>query len=151
MITVTNVSKSYADHELFSGVSFTAGMSDRIAVIGRNGTGKTTLFEIITGNIIPDSGSVAVRRNPTIGYLRQDVQPSAQRSLLEYVSRSSDLVSDLEHKIALVQEDLADEQDEETGNGLLRKLGEMQSLYEEKRGSSSEHEAEIVLAGKIGR
>ncbi len=147
MLTVTNVSKSYADHELFSGVSFTAGMSDRIAVIGRNGTGKTTLFEIITGNIIPDSGSVAVRRNTTIGYLRQDVQLSAQRSLLEYVSRSSDLVSDLEHKIAVVQADLAEEQDEETVNGMLRKLGELQSLYEAKGGYSSEHEAKIVLAG----
>src|SRR4030066_1825221 len=147
MLTVTGVSKSYDDHELFSGVSFTIGMSDRIAVIGRNGTGKTTLFEIITGTIIPDSGSVAVRRNTTIGYLRQDVQPSAQRSLLEYVSRSSDLVSDLEHKIALVQEDLADDQDEETVNGILRKLGELQSLYEAKGGYSSEHEAKIVLAG----
>ncbi len=147
MLTVTGVSKSYNDHELFSGVSFTVDMSDRIAVIGRNGTGKTTLFEIITGNIIPDSGSVSVRRNTTIGYLRQDVQPSAQQSLLEYVSGSSDLVNDLEHKIALVQEDLAEEQDEETVNGLLRKLGELQSLYEAKGGYSSEHEAKIILTG----
>ena len=147
MLTVTGVSKSYNDHELFSGVSFTVGMSDRIAVIGRNGTGKTTLFEIITGNIIPDSGSVSVRRDTAIGYLRQDVQPSSERSLLEYVSGSSDLVRDLAHKIALVQEDLAEEQDEETVNGLLRKLGELQSLYEAKGGYSSEHEAKIILAG----
>ena len=147
MLTVTGVSKSYNEHELFSGISFTVGMSDRIAVIGRNGTGKTTLFEIITGNIIPDSGSVTVRRNTTIGYLRQDVQLSAQRSLLEYVSRSSDLVSDLERKIALVQADLAEEQDEETANGMLRKLGELQSLYEVKGGYSSEHEAKIILGG----
>jgi ATP-binding cassette subfamily F protein 3 len=147
MLTVTGVSKSYNEHELFSGISFTVGMSDRIAVIGRNGTGKTTLFEIITGNIIPDSGSVTVRRNTTIGYLRQDVQLSAQRSLLEYVSRSSDLVSDLERKIALVQADLAEERDEETANGMLRKLGELQSLYEAKGGYSSEHEAKIILGG----
>jgi ATP-binding cassette subfamily F protein 3 len=147
MLTVTGVSKSYSNHELFNDVSFTVGMSDRIAVIGRNGTGKTTLFEIITGNIIPDSGSVSVRRDTAIGYLRQDVQPSSELSLLEYVSGSSDLVSNLAHKIALVQEDLAEEQDEETVNGLLRKLGELQSLYEAKGGYSSEHEAKIVLTG----
>jgi len=147
MLTVSRISKSYNDHELFRGVSFTVGMSDRIAVIGRNGTGKTTLFEIITGNIIPDSGSVSVRRNTAIGYLRQDVQPSSDRSLLEYVSSSSDPVRDLEHKIELVQEDLAEEQDEETVNGLLGKLGELQSLYEAKGGYSSEHEAKIVLTG----
>ncbi len=147
MLNVTGISKSYNDRELFSGVSFTVGMSDRIAVIGRNGTGKTTLFEIITGNIIPDSGSVSLRRDTTIGYLRQDVQPSSQRSLQEYVSGSSDVVRDLAHKIGLVQEDLAEERDEETVNGLLRKLGELQSLYEAKGGYSSEHEAKIVLSG----
>ena len=147
MLTVSGVSKSYNEQELFSGLSFTVGMSDRIAVIGRNGTGKTTLFEIITGNIVPDSGSVSVRRDTAIGYLRQDVQPSSERSLLEYVSGSSDPVRNLEHKIALVQEDLADEQDEEAVNGLLRKLGELQSLYEAKGGYSSEHEAKIILGG----
>jgi len=147
MLTVSSISKSYNDHELFSGVSFTVGMSDRIAVIGRNGTGKTTLFEIITGNIVPDSGSVSVRRNTAIGYLRQDVQPASERSLLEYVSGSSGQVGDLAHKIALVQEDLAEEKDEETMNGLLRKLGELQSLYEAKGGYNSEHEAKIILGG----
>lgn len=147
MLNVTGISKSYNDRELFNGVSFTVGMSDRIAVIGRNGTGKTTLFEIITGDIIPDSGSVSLRRDTAIGYLRQDVQPSSQRSLQEYVSGSSDVVRDLAHKIGLVQEDLAEERDEETVNGLLRKLGELQSLYEAKGGYSSEHEAKIVLSG----
>ncbi len=147
MLTITDVSKSYNEHELFSGVSFTVGMSDRIAVIGRNGTGKTTLFEIITGNIIADSGRVSVRRGTAMGYLRQDVQPSSERNLLEYVSGSSDRVRDLEHKIGLVQEDLAEEKDEETVNGLLRKLGELQSLYEAKGGYSSEHEAKIILGG----
>jgi ATP-binding cassette subfamily F protein 3 len=145
MLTITDISKSYDNHELFSGVSFTVGMSDRIAVIGRNGTGKTTLFEIITGNIIPDSGSVSVRRDTVVGYLRQDVQPSSEQSLLEYVSGSPDLVRDLAHKITLVQEDLAEERDEETVNSLLRKLGELQSLYEAKGGYSSRHEAEVVL------
>jgi ATP-binding cassette subfamily F protein 3 len=147
MLNITGISKSYSDHELFSGVSFTVGMSDRIAVIGRNGTGKTTLFEIITGNMMPDSGRVSVRRDTTIGYLRQDVQPSSERSLLEYVSGSSDVVRDLAHKIGLVQEDLAEERDEETVSGLLRKLGELQSLYEAKGGYNSEHEAKIVLSG----
>jgi ATP-binding cassette subfamily F protein 3 len=147
MLTVSGVSKSYNEQELFTGLTFTVGMSDRIAVIGRNGTGKTTLFEIITGNIIADSGSVAVRRGTAIGYLRQDVQPSSERSLLEYVSGSSDLVSKLEHKIALVQEDLAEEKDQETVKGLLTKLGELQSLYEAKGGYSSEHEAKIILTG----
>ncbi|MBA7665299.1 Energy-dependent translational throttle protein EttA [subsurface metagenome] len=70
MLNVTGISKSYSDQELFSGVSFNVGTSDRIAVIGRNGTGKTTLFEIIAGNIMPDSGSISLRRD-TATELRQ--------------------------------------------------------------------------------
>ncbi len=147
MLSVTGLSQSYDDHELFSGVTFTVGMSDRIAVLGRNGSGKTTLFEIITGSIMPDSGSVSLRRDTTIGYLRQDVQPLSERTLLEYVSGSSDVVTNLAHKIRLVQEDLAEEKGEETLNGLLRKLGELQSLFEARGGYSSEHEAKMVLSG----
>jgi ATP-binding cassette, subfamily F, member 3 len=147
MLNVAGISKSYNDRELFSGVSFTVGMSDRIAVIGRNGTGKTTLFEIITGNVRPDSGSVSLRRDTAIGYLRQDAQPSSERTLLEHVSSSSDVINDLAHKIHLVQEDLAEEKDEEIVSGLLKKLGELQDLYESKGGYDSEHEAKIVLSG----
>jgi len=147
MLSVDGISKSYADQELFSGVSFTVGMSDHIAVIGRNGTGKTTLFEIIAGNIRPDSGNVSLRRDTTIGYLHQDVKPASRRMLLEHVAGSSDAISSLAHKIHSVQEDLAEEKDEETVAGLLKKLGELQALYEAKGGYSSEHEAKIVLSG----
>jgi ATP-binding cassette subfamily F protein 3 len=147
MLNVTGISKSYSDQELFSGVSFNVGMSDRIAVIGRNGTGKTTLFEIIAGNIMPDSGSISLRRDTAIGYLRQDVQTSSGRALLEHVSSSSHVVSDLAHKIRLIQEGLAEEKDKETVTGLLKELGELQHLYEAKGGYDSEHEAKIVLSG----
>ena len=72
MLTVSGVAKSYNERELFSGVSFAVGRGDCIAVIGRNGTGKANLFEIIADNIVPDSGNVSVRRNTVIGYLRQE-------------------------------------------------------------------------------
>ena len=147
MLNVAGISKSYDDHVLFSGVSFSVGMSDRVAVIGRNGSGKTTLFEIITGNIMPDSGSVSLRRDTAIGYLRQDVQPSSERTLLEYVSSSSEVVSDLAHKMQLVQADLAEEKDEEAVAGLLKELGQLQDLYEAKGGYDSEHQAKVVLSG----
>jgi len=109
MLSVTDISKSYNNCELFSGVSFTIGRSERIAVIGRNGTGKSTLFEIIAGNVMPDSGSVSLRRDTTIGYLRQDTRASSSRTLLEEVSTSSDAVNNLVHKIHLLREDLAGE------------------------------------------
>jgi ATP-binding cassette subfamily F protein 3 len=147
MLNVSSISKSYNARYLFSGISFNVGMGDRIAVLGQNGTGKTTLFEIITGNITPDSGNVSVRRGTTIGYLRQDVQPSSQRRLLEEVVQSSTDISKLAHKIQILHEELAEEKDEENIAVLLRELGNVQHEFESSGGYSVEYEAEIILAG----
>jgi len=122
-------------------------MGDRIAIIGANGSGKTTLFEIITGNITPDSGTVAVRRGTTIGYLRQDIQHSSSRQLLEEVVQSSSDINKLAHKVQMLQEELAEEKDEEEIAALMRELGKVQHEFESSGGYSAEHEAEMILSG----
>ncbi len=147
MLSIANVSKSYNASFLFSGMSFNVGMGDRIAVIGANGSGKTTLFEIIAGNISPDTGSVALRRGTTIGYLRQDIQPSSAKKLLDEVIQSATDISNLAHKIKLLQEDLADEKDEENIAAMLKELGELQHTFESTGGYNVEHEAKTILSG----
>jgi len=147
MLNISNISKSYNARYLFSGVSFNVGMGDRIAVIGRNGTGKTTLFDIISGNASPDTGSVSVRRDTAIGYLRQDIQPSSRLKLLEEVIASSARINTLSHKIQLLQDELAEEKDEENTTALLRELGELQHEFESSGGYNAEHEARIILSG----
>ncbi|GAG03103.1 unnamed protein product, partial [marine sediment metagenome] len=147
MLSVSNISKSYNARYLFSGISFNAGMRDRIAVIGQNGTGKTTLFEIISGNISPDSGVISMRKNATIGYLKQDINPSFGRSLLEEIAKSSTSINNLAHKIQLLQEELAEEQDKEDISGMLRELGNLQHAFESSGGYNTEYEARIVLSG----
>jgi ATP-binding cassette, subfamily F, member 3 len=147
MLNLANISKSYNAIYLFSDITFNVGMGDRIAVIGANGSGKTTLFEIIAGNISPDTGSVAVRRGTTIGYLRQDIKHSSNRRLLEEVVQSSTDIKKLEHKVRMLQEELAEEKDEENIAALMRELGNVQHEYESSGGYNTEHEAEIILAG----
>ena len=147
MLSVSNICKSYNARYLFSGISFNAGMRDRIAVIGQNGTGKTTLFEIISGNISPDSGVISMRKDTTIGYLKQDVNPSSSRKLLEEVVQSSKSINNLAHKIRLLQEELAEEKDKEDISVMLRELGNLQHAFESSGGYNAEHEARIILSG----
>jgi ATP-binding cassette subfamily F protein 3 len=147
MLRVNNISKSFNTRYLFSDISFSVSMKDRIAIIGQNGTGKTTLFEIISGNTSPDSGSVSVHRGTSIGYLRQDIRPTSQRRLLDEVVTSSADVSDLAHKIHLLQEELAEEKDEDNIASLLHGLGELQSEFESTGGYNAEYEAMIILSG----
>ena len=147
MLNVSNISKTYSARHLFSSVSFNVGMRDRIAIIGQNGTGKTTLFDIISGNITPDSGAISMQKGTTIGYLNQDINPTSGRELLEEVAKSSASINSIAHKIQMLQEELADEKDEENIAGLLRELGEMQQAFESHGGYNAEHEARIILSG----
>jgi ATP-binding cassette subfamily F protein 3 len=147
MLGVNNISKSYNASYLFSDISFNVGVKDRIAIIGQNGTGKTTLFEIITGNIAPDSGSVSVRRGTVVGYLRQDIIPTSERRLLDEVVSSSANINKMAHKIELIHEELADEKDETAVAVLLEELGELQHEFELSGGYDVEHEARVILSG----
>ncbi len=58
VLTADNLSKSYGDHKVFEGVNFKVNKGEKIALIGSNGVGKTTLLEILTQNLTPDTGSV---------------------------------------------------------------------------------------------
>lgn len=74
MITVADiqdVSKRFGERELFSHISFSIGEGERVALIARNGTGKSTLLSIIAGDEAADTGQIVFRRGLRIGYLRQ--------------------------------------------------------------------------------
>ena len=147
MLTISNISKSYIDKVLFSGVSFSVSARDRIGIIGPNGSGKTTLFEIITGNVTPDTGSVVMRKGVTIGYLEQDIQPSSTRRLLDDVATSSTEMAGLAHRIQVLHQELAEELEKESSAELLRELGELQHKFEAAGGYNAEYEARTVLSG----
>ena len=147
MLNVSNLSKSFGEQVLFSGVTFNVSPQDRIAVIGPNGAGKTTLFEIIAGNVSPDSGSIARRKDITIGYARQEITPFSQERLLDHVAHASTRIASLEHRLHVLQEALAEAGDGEDTEQLLHELGELQHRYEVAGGYNVDHEAEVVLSG----
>lgn len=71
MFTVNDVSRRFGDTLLFERVSFSINPNDRIGLVGQNGAGKSTLLRILTGEELPDSGSVSRAPGMEIGYLRQ--------------------------------------------------------------------------------
>lgn len=72
VLTAENLSKSFGSQTLFQNISFDIKRGDRIAIIGGNGTGKTTLLKIINGLETPDTGSVTLGSKVTIGYYDQE-------------------------------------------------------------------------------
>ncbi|MBE0480082.1 MAG: ABC-F family ATP-binding cassette domain-containing protein, partial [Dehalococcoidia bacterium] len=143
MLTISNISKSYGTRTLFSDLTFNVGARDRIAVIGANGSGKTTLFQVIAGRVPPDSGSVSMRKGTSIGYLEQETRPSGSQ-LLDDVANAATGITRLAHKIQVLREELAGEEDGKSSQELMRELGELQTEYELAGAYSVEHEAGIV-------
>ena len=70
-LSVENISKSYGDKTLFEGISFGINKDQKIAFVAKNGTGKTSILNIITGVDTPDTGRVVQRKGIQIAYLSQ--------------------------------------------------------------------------------
>ncbi len=72
LLSAENLAKSYGERELFSGLTFGINQGQKVALIARNGTGKSTLLNILAGKDAPDSGQVAYRKGLRVSYLEQE-------------------------------------------------------------------------------
>ena len=86
VLNVENLTKSF-DEVLFENISFEIKKGERVAIIGGNGTGKTTLLKIINGLLLPDSGEIKLGTNVEIGYYDQEHQVlNADKNLFDEIS-----------------------------------------------------------------
>ena len=82
-LQIENLTKSYGDRMLFSDVTFGVYEGDKIGIIAKNGTGKSTLLNIIAGNESPDSGNVIFRNGLRVGILEQSPRFAPGASIIE--------------------------------------------------------------------
>ena len=93
ILEIENISKSYEGKHLFSDFSFSFVKGQKIALIGDNGTGKSTLLDILSGHTLPDTGIVDKGQNTVFGYydqLGRDIQSS--KTVIEYTEDIGDRV-----------------------------------------------------------
>src|SRR5213592_4834047 len=83
MLTVSQLSKSFAGRALFDDISLQVNRGDRIGLVGPNGAGKSTLFSLLLGDVSPDNGTIAIEKNATIGFLPQETAAAGDETVLE--------------------------------------------------------------------
>ncbi len=83
LLNVSNITKAFGPDEILTGVTFRLAAREKVALVGRNGTGKTTLLKIITGQMEPDTGIATLARGAKVGYLRQEKPVTAGLTVLE--------------------------------------------------------------------
>ena len=109
MLNANNISKGYGNEILFSNLSLNATPGERIALIGANGSGKSTLLDILSGESTADSGTVMLKRNCRIAYLKQENLKFDNKQLLQVVIEEPDEISKLGQELTDIYKSLSDE------------------------------------------
>ncbi len=144
-LTASGLSKSYGARRLFEGVTLHLPAGRRVALVGGNGTGKTTLLEIMAGTREPDAGAVNKPRDARIGYLPQDLRDVSDGTVRQHVVAGAGPLAGLAGALKELESRLGASADPQ--NDLLARYGEVQSQFEQLGGYALEAEAAKILSG----
>lgn len=114
MISVEGLKVEFGVTPLFEDVSFVINKKDRIALVGKNGAGKSTMLKILSGLQHPTEGTVAVQRGVSIGYLPQVMILSDTRTVIEEAEMAFDHIHELQDKLERMNQELSDRTDYES-------------------------------------
>lgn len=87
-VSIEHIAKSYGELELFSGISFGINQGQKIGLVAKNGTGKTTLLSLLSGDMVPDKGQINFRKNLKIAFLPQEPDLNPELSIEETIFAS---------------------------------------------------------------
>ncbi len=147
MLNANNISKGYGNEILFSNLSLNATPGERIALIGANGSGKSTLLDILSGERTTDSGTVMLKRNCRIAYLKQEIFKIDNKQLLQVVIEEPEEISKLGQELTDIYKSLSDEINNQKQSALLDRMAKINDHLQDYSQNNTEHEAKAILSG----
>ncbi|MDT0556223.1 ABC-F family ATP-binding cassette domain-containing protein [Patiriisocius hiemis] len=149
MLNIHNLSVSFQGEYLFEGITFQLTPGNRVGLVGKNGAGKSTMLRIISGEQEYDEGQIAMDKEVSIGFLKQDIDFTKGRTVLEESYEAFTLIKELEKQLEDINTQLAERTDyeSESYNQLMIDLNEVQQQYEIHGGYNYQGETERILQG----
>lgn len=149
MISIQNLSVEFNSTALFSGVNFVINKRDKIALVGKNGAGKSTMLKIIAGLQEPTGGVVAAQKDITIGYLPQQMILTDGRSVVEEVRTVFGKLDEMKASLARMNTELAERTDYESESyaELIDRISNLSDLVQMEESENGEAELEKTLLG----
>ena len=146
LITLSSARKSFGAFQVLDEITFTVGAGEKVALVGPNGSGKTTILRLIAGLDEPDQGSAVVLPGTSIGFMPQDSELVGDRTLVEEVSNASVEVQRLERELRRLEAAMSAAEGDDL-EALLAEYGEAQHEFERLGGYAFEAEMKSTLSG----
>jgi ATP-binding cassette, subfamily F, member 3 len=148
VLRVEKFTKSFGTQLLFDSVDWFLGDRDRVGLVGRNGTGKSTLLKILAGQDSPERGSVSAPRGQRVGYLPQFGFETGPGTVLEEARRAFASILAWRYEAQEIEARLAgDPVEAADAEGLLARHSELDSLFRQHEGYDIERRVHQVLTG----
>ena len=149
MVSINNLSVEFSTKSLFDNISYVINRKDKIALVGKNGAGKSTMLKIIAGLQQPTSGSVAVPQDVTIGYLPQQMEISDSLTVVEEVRKAFSHIHDMNARLDRMNAELAErtDYDSESYHQLIDSMTSLTERLAMEQSENCEAEMEKTLIG----
>ncbi len=149
MISIQNLSVEFSARPLFDNINYVINKRDKIALVGKNGAGKSTMLKIIAGLQGPSSGQVAVPEGITIGYLPQQMEVSDTLSVVDEVRKAFGHIDALQRELDEVNKQIAatTDFDSEKYTDLIDRMTTLSERLAMEQSDNAEAEIEKTLKG----
>ncbi len=149
MISINNLSIEFSSQVLFDNINYVINPKDKIALVGKNGAGKSTMLKIIAGLQKPTSGSVAVPNEVTIGYLPQQMVLSDTNTVIEEVRKVFAHIDDMQKRLDRMSQELSERTDYESEpyQELIERVSNLTEQLAMASSENCEAEMEKTLIG----
>lgn len=149
MVSVENLHVEFSSKPLFAGVSYVINDRDRIALVGKNGAGKSTMLKIIAGLQQPTDGQVSMPRETTIGYLPQVMKVSDERTVREEAEQAFSHIQEMQAELDCLNSQLAERTDYESEDymAIVERFTHVNERFHIMGGLNYQAELERTLTG----
>ena len=149
MISIEGLTVEFSAKPLFHDVSFVINEHDRIALVGKNGAGKSTMLKILCGELQPTSGTVSMPNDTTIGYLPQVMRIADDTTVLDEVRKAFSDNTKMQRELERMQQEMADRTDYESQGyaQLVERFTLLHDRYMLMGGENFEGEIDRTLQG----
>ena len=149
MVSIQNLSVEFSAKSLFDNINYVINPRDRIALVGKNGAGKSTMLKIIAGIQSPTSGKVSMPRDITVGYLPQQMELNDTLTVKEEVRKAFAHIDDLKRKLDEATEELSSRTDYESDeyHELIERVSSLSERMAMEQSENCEAEMEKTLTG----